>query len=140
MRPGMKWKFAIFWVGLALVFCALAQPQLRIIQSGTNVVVSWSATFSSHVLQQKSNLTTTVWNSVTQAVNQSSGTNTVSAALVLPENYFRLKTTTNAVYVDGLSGNDANGGAADAPVATIEQGMALAAVATPKKDIYISKG
>src|ERR1043166_707524 len=136
----MKRKVVIFSIGLAVMICALAQPQLQISRSGTNAVVSWPAIFFAHILQQKTNLNTNVWSAVSQPTTESAGMNSVFMPLSLSANFFRLNTTTNGIYVDSVSGNDANSGAGDAPVATIEKALTLAAAATPPKDVYVSKG
>jgi hypothetical protein len=45
-----------------------------------------------------------------------------------------------AVFVDTLSGNDANPGTLAAPKKTIQAGIAAAAAAMPVKQVYVSKG
>ena len=49
-------------------------------------------------------------------------------------------TIANAIFVDGLTGTDASPGTMASPKQTIAAAIAAASAATPKKDVYISKG
>jgi hypothetical protein len=49
-------------------------------------------------------------------------------------------TIANAIFVDTVSGNDANPGTMGSPKGTIQAGITAAAAASPKKDVYVSKG
>ena len=46
----------------AVIVCAGAGPQLRIVRSGTNDVVSWPTNFPCYTLQFASALTSNLWN------------------------------------------------------------------------------
>jgi hypothetical protein len=49
-------------------------------------------------------------------------------------------TAANAIFVDGVTGNDANAGTRTSPKKTIMGGVGAATAQTPNKDVYVSKG
>ncbi|HEX3343842.1 MAG TPA: hypothetical protein VHS09_04680, partial [Polyangiaceae bacterium] len=49
-------------------------------------------------------------------------------------------TIADAIFVDEVTGQDTNAGTMAAPVKTIGKGIMLGAAASPKKDVYVSKG
>jgi len=49
-------------------------------------------------------------------------------------------TIADAIFVDEVTGQDTNAGTITAPVKTIGKGIQLGVAASPKKDVYVSKG
>lgn len=135
-------KFRISSLAFAAVTLALivaAQPLLNIQRNGTSIEISWPAS-SSSVLQESADLNVASWAPSSATPTQIGGSNVVVLTPTATARFFRIAEVENAVYVDGLTGLDANSGAANSPVATIQQAITIAASAVPATSVYVSKG
>jgi len=69
----------------------IAPPILNISLTSNDVLISWSATYTSLALQENSDLTTTNWMDVTNSVNVVGGENQVLMSSPAGNNFYRLK-------------------------------------------------
>jgi hypothetical protein len=68
-----------------------APPVLNIVLSSANTIgISWFSPPTNFLLQQNTDLTTTNWTSVTDAVNSGSGSNQIALPVVSGSTFFRL--------------------------------------------------
>ncbi len=71
--------------------CAGGAPQLAIIASGTNVILTWSANFTGFTLQSTTNLVSpTVWTTVSPAPVIINGNNAVTNSISSTSTFYRL--------------------------------------------------
>jgi hypothetical protein len=66
------------------------QPSLSLTRSGSNVILTWPATFVGFALQSASNLNSAVWSPVTNAQANANGQYRVTNALAGPRLFYRL--------------------------------------------------
>ena len=90
----MKTKLQCFFIGLALfsvVHPVLAQPALGIVPTNNQALLYWSPTATDYVLQSSTNLSSTNWAYVTDAVPATYGSQTaVTVTNTLAARFFRL--------------------------------------------------
>jgi hypothetical protein len=67
-------------------------PVLNIVNSGNNILISWSASFAGFILQQNIDLTTTNWVNVKSSVDKVETQFVVTLPVADGNNFFRLKT------------------------------------------------
>jgi uncharacterized repeat protein (TIGR03803 family) len=73
------------------IFSLSLLPQLTIVQSGTNAILSWPATASGFTLQSATNLVRMgIWNTVLPGPVDLNGQNTVSNPISGAQQYYRL--------------------------------------------------
>jgi hypothetical protein len=86
---GATWLGAIY--GSGTVFSILLSPQLTIMRSGTNVIVTWPASFTGFTLQSTTNLVSpAVWNTNLPAPVAINGQNVVTNPISIPWKFYRL--------------------------------------------------
>jgi len=79
------------WGGGTVFSLSLPLPQLAIIQSGTNVVLSWLANFTGFTVQSTTNLVSpAVWTPVAPAPVVVNGQNTVTNPISGTQQFYRL--------------------------------------------------
>jgi hypothetical protein len=76
--------------GLGTVFSVSLLPQLTVIPSSPNIIVSWSASFAGFTLQSTTNLSSPVWTTNLPAPVVANGQYTVTNPMLGTQQFFRL--------------------------------------------------
>lgn len=160
----MKFLFALLAILTLIPAASLAQPRLRIVRTGTDVVVAWPEAYPRFNLQTSVNLGDPLAWTNYSILPASSGTEfTVTIPATNSVGFFRLLCVAALIDVpdptyfdancDGIDGNATNAifvapppfgsdtatGSMRQPVASIQKGIQNA-VATGKSDVYVARG